>query len=246
MDVQELAQLKLWRPKPLPDLVSPQVIVRGTKSILFGGEKLFKSLAIEQLGFCLTTGSDWLGFKTSPASVLYVQSEIPQYQFWQRTMKMSSNFQGNTHPFNFVSTMVPPKLDTDRGYKELYNTCAKVQPDVLIIDPIYRFLTALDYPQLSKFYDHIDFLIDQFPNMTLILVGHARKERLNDQGNPTHSGPQDLWGPRSQIWYFDSILEVRGDPTTDDRTLHSTLRHAQTLVPVQNFSLDRANLLLHI
>lgn len=242
MDIRDRNQMRVWSPPQIPELVSPGIVVRGGKTVIFGEEKLGKSILAQQLGYCLSSGSAWVGFTTAMTSAIVLQAEIPPKEFKDRFLLMDPHFPPGQF-LGLASTLTPPKMDVDQGFKELLAICQKYHPQVLILDPLYRFISIIEPLQLSRFYDRVDSLLSQFSGMSIIVVAHSRKKQHDDKGNIIHSGPNDLWGPRSQQWYFDSIIELRGDPSVIERTLHFTLRHARSYVPPKLIRLNHSKLL---
>ena len=242
MDVKNLHGLLLWRPPPLKFLIGQGVLAEGSKAILFGNPKLGKSVLVQQIGFCVASGQDWLGIPTQPAPVLYIQAEIHPSLFRDRMLKtwnMAYNFQ---HQFEYnTATAIPtPKLDTVDGMKLFRTALFKYKPRLLIIDPLYRFAT-LDMEHLQKVVDNIDRLIYEF-NLTVIVVHHPRKTQTDQAGSAVNRGGEELWGSRILEWYFDSIIYLQGDTDTDDRVLSFTLRNAITQGLYKNLYLDRNRL----
>lgn len=243
MDIKSLNDLVLWNPPSVKFYIGQGVLSEGSKLILFGSPKIGKSVLIQQLGFNLVTHSPWLGLPTEPASVLYFQAEIAARLFRGRILKMWGNFRG-PHKFNYWTDTVipPPKLDTDFGMKQISSALSRFKPMVLIIDPLYRFVAAMNMDSLQRFADNLDRLIDQYAT-TIVVVSHPRKTQIDSAGASVNFGTEELWGPRILEWYFDSILYLQGDIDEVDRELSFTLRNSETLWFKKSISLDKSKLL---
>jgi len=59
-----------------PEHLIDGVLHKGTKMILGGGSKSFKTWTLMELALALATGGDWLGFKCKQCKVLYINLEI--------------------------------------------------------------------------------------------------------------------------------------------------------------------------
>ena len=243
MKIETLNDVYIWQPPPLQELVSSQILLQGTKANIFGGAKLFKSLVAQQLAFCLVTGQDWFGFTTQRCSCWYIQAEIPRAPFKGRVMKMATSnlAPGSIQGGIWFSTAMTVKFDTDKGFKELLSGIQQLRPMIVIIDPLYKFLSGMETAAGQKFQDNIDRIIESF-GTTFIIIAHSRKSQVTNSGGVMDLGAQELWGWRGWEWWFDSILQVRGDPADDNRSLHFELRHGIYQIPPMNFRLDRTKL----
>jgi len=226
-------------PEPMKEVIGGGILLEGTKIVLFGEPKTYKSLLAEQLAFCLSTGNPWVGFKTEQSVVGYVQAEVPRPMFRIRTLKMGRNL---TVPHGFLNfaTQRNLKFDRDSGFDELYKACNKIRPTVLIVDPIYKFTSGSEEPTLLRFVDNMDKLIDDF-GLSVVLIHHSRKPRSTAQGAIIDMGGSELRGPIIEQW-ADGIIRIRGDLNTDDRTLDFELRHAETMIQPTDIKLDRKRL----
>lgn len=73
------------------DLQIPQELIQecfhqGSKLVLGGGSKTFKTWTLLDLGVSVAAGEPWLGFKTTKARVLFVNFEI-QHAFFQKRLE---------------------------------------------------------------------------------------------------------------------------------------------------------------
>lgn len=232
-------QVKLWNPPPVKSVVDQGVLLEGTKLIIFGEPKTYKSLIAQQLAFTVVLGIPWLGFKTEPITVAFMQAEVPESMFRLRTLKMGRGRVIPTNELYFASER-GIKLDRESGVKVLVNAITNVKPSLLIIDPIYKYISGSDESTLVRFTDNIDYLIDKF-KLTVVLVSHSRKPKTSSTGQVIDMGGSELRGPLLEMW-ADSIIRVRGDLASDVRTLDFELRHAESILQPLDVRLDRAKL----
>jgi RecA-family ATPase len=240
VDIQSFEELVLWNYQPPPDIIGGGILVEQTGLIIFGHPKTFKSLLSQQLALCLTNATPWLNFPTAARRVLYVQAEIPKTSFRNRVIKMGGNLAGIPSGSALFATTFITKLDRDQGRKDLISAVIKFQPQVTILDPMYRFISSSDENAIIRFLDAADELKSTY-GQTVVIVHHARKARVNTVGQILDSGGGELRGPLVEQW-ADSIIRVQGDINTDVRSLSFELRNAPQLIPPFNISLDRNRL----
>jgi len=156
---------------------------------------------------------------------------------------MAANYTLDPSRLPLFSTHFNLKLDTAIGMQELNTSLAKHRPQLLVIDPFYKFVSKRDEPTIVHFFDNIDKSIETY-HITLVVIHHSRKSLLDSSGTVVDMGAQGIWGTRFIEGWFDSILEIKGDPGNDDRTLTFELRHARQLHSPVTFTLDRKKLLL--
>jgi len=129
----------------LPGLLVDGILHRGSKMVLAGGSKAYKSWSLIDLGLSVATGSDWWGCGCRSGRVLYVNFElIPG--FFEDRLSTVAKAKGAGLPKNFLFWNL-------RGLCYDLSLLADVlrarvmasgQIDLLIIDPIYKALGDLD------------------------------------------------------------------------------------------------------
>ena len=86
--------------RPLPVIVNAAALVakliaepsqliegllhQGSKFVLGGGSKSFKTWSLLDLGMSVSCGKEWWGFKTNQTKVLYINLELPEWSFKKR------------------------------------------------------------------------------------------------------------------------------------------------------------------
>ncbi len=239
MDIESLQDILIWKPTPIKQIVGGGILLEGSKLIFFGEPKTFKSLIIQQLAFCSSVGAPWLGFNTSMSRVLYIQGEISKFPFKLRIAQMSQNI--TVPPQNlFFSTNFNLKLDKHSGVLELEAALKRTQATFLILDPMYKMITASDESSIQRFVDNIDNIIATY-NISVAIVHHSRKSHITQQGGVIDMGGAELRGPLFEQW-ADSIIRIRGNIDTDERTMTFELRHAVSLLPPISLLMDRKRL----
>lgn len=156
--------LQEHKPPPVVPIIHKGVLNIGSKCIIFGDEGTFKSAIVAHAAYCLARGSNWLGFATSKANILYVQAEMSLSQTKERLEQYCSGsmdiYQARVgkvpdeeaktmayaYPDNVVTESViqDVSLDTENGYQfirseiELMITEMPSLPIVLIADPLFK------------------------------------------------------------------------------------------------------------
>jgi len=141
VDGADFLTQKLRRP---PELVHG-LIHQGSKTILAGGSKTFKTWNLTDLGLAVATGEPWLSFKTTKGRVLFVNFEIPEIFFQDRVAAVTKEKGIILAPGQF-------ELWNLRGFSASYHVLipkiierAKDSGYVLIIlDPIYKLYGNTD------------------------------------------------------------------------------------------------------
>jgi len=125
-----------------PDQVIEGVLHRGSKAVFGGPSKAFKSWTLLDLCLAVSTGSDWLGFTTTPGKVLYINFELQKFAVTKRIKAIAESrdceINKNFHVWNLrgfsrpLSQLIPELLKQIEG--EEYS--------LIIPDPIYKTLSG--------------------------------------------------------------------------------------------------------
>jgi RecA-family ATPase len=236
LNIQSYEALVAHRLQPPKSIIGNGILLATTKLILYGAPKTFKSLLTQQLCFCLGVGIPWVGFSTTPSKVLYIQAEISRFPFRMRLIAMGRNQQVPPQQI-FFATEFGLKLDRSQGMADLTAALDKVQPEILVIDPLYKFMTSSDEAAIQHTLDFLDLLIEK-KNLTIIVVHHSRKPRASATGQIVDMGGAEIRGPLLEQW-ADSLVRLQGDINTDFRTMEFELRNATTLVPPIDIEFER-------
>lgn len=217
--------------------------------MIYGKYKSFKSMIAKHLGLCLAAGNPWLGFDTSQSglTVMYLQLELGE-QLLQDRMKTLCNGTGKrTQEHFYVWTEPFLKLDRPEGLAHLEQHVSEVQPDVLIIDPVYKIMSnVLEARSAQLVIDAMDQLIDRH-NLSIILIHHTRKDKLDDDDTPIPVGSDDMYGPVVFSWWADTILRVtRKGGLKGNREIvkvnFDIVRHAKVELEPKEVIIDKTDL----
>uniref|UniRef100_A0A6H1ZS26 Putative ATPase domain containing protein n=1 Tax=viral metagenome TaxID=1070528 RepID=A0A6H1ZS26_9ZZZZ len=139
------------------------------KSLLYAPAKAGKSFLSMQLSRCIGAGLPFLGLTTIQAKVLYIQFELGE-EILQGRLKAT----GKEYENVWVGTTFSLKLDTTEGKKRLRTAMEAVEPNVLILDPLYKAIIGEenDSHDIREVLDFLDEIIEMF-NCSIFLIHHA-------------------------------------------------------------------------
>jgi AAA domain/DnaB-like helicase N terminal domain len=162
---------------PTPPEIVSGVLHQGSKLILGGYSKSYKTWTLADLALSVATGTPWLGFDTTAGKVLYVNLEIQAGFFRKRVMQMARakhlelkeqpdiwNLRG--HPADY--RVLLPKIRNrirDEGYS------------LVIIDPTYKLL-GIAYENSATDITALLNMVDSVATTTgaaVVLAGHFAK-----------------------------------------------------------------------
>ena len=232
-----LTELLAWRAPFQEYIIANDILLsQGTMGI-YGAEGAWKSMMALDLTFRVSMGKDWFGFQTWPSSVYYFQSEIPQTPLQKRAYKYAT---GNALSSNncWFCTELYEKIDRGWGYTELEREIARVNPQVLIIDPIYNSISAklVDDYEVGLFLDRMNMLRSKY-KIAIIFIHHNRQEE-HAEGQSFHYGTEEWFGSSRFKRWLDTMVYVEvindGDPLVDLKLTFEKTRHAQNkILPIE-------------
>lgn len=210
------------------DLIGAGLLPKDSTALVGGQAKLGKSLFVSQMASCLATGSTFLSkFPCKKCKVLLIQQEISEASMQKRLQKQlrDKNLEDLRENFYLKNTK-GLKIDRQEGFKHLRELLSDVLPDVLILDPFYKFHTKEENKasDMRDLFDKIDTLISEF-GISVIIVHH--------HGKPTEfkkEGAQQLRGSSVICDYGDSYFTLNRKGGQESRThlkLSFELRNAE-------------------
>ena len=128
-----------------PTILVQGILHQGSKLVLGGGSKSFKTWTLLDLALSVASGLPWLGFETVKSKVIYLNFEIQSYA-WQRRIQTVAKAKG----VNIEPGMI--SLWNLRGHAADYKTIlpriaeeiAQKNIALVILDPIYKIYGDAD------------------------------------------------------------------------------------------------------
>jgi hypothetical protein len=203
------------------------VIEQESLTVIGGPPKVFKTALATGLALSIATCTPWLGFETMPGRVLMLQAEIAERHFQSRLQLMAPRLGPLLMPTTLlIACDRQAPLDTPAGQARIRQLVVEHQPDLLIIDPLARFMTgdenrAQDMNQVVRF---LDELIET-RHLSIVLVHHTGKPSAAER-----EGGQRLRGSSVLFAAADSVLIL--DRIRGDYVLGFQLRHAADPPPL--------------
>jgi hypothetical protein len=216
----------LARETAIPEpLIGDGLLYPGTVMVIGGASKARKSWLAIDLSLSLVSGGKFLIHPVpNRLRVLYLGAEGMEWKI-KRDFQQAAIFKPGITDDDLdrlwvKATLGRIKIDTDAGEKWLDKWAGLFH--VVIIDPYYRFLSLgkeNDHSDQRKIQDVIDRLKAQ--GKAVVLCHHLRKPQGEDHGAAELRGA-------GLDQFADSILILKRKrtPTSDQTTLHYTLRNA--------------------
>lgn len=157
-----------------------------------------------------------------PARVLYMEAEVKEKGVQKRGRKIFHDVSKEELNENLYLLTDQPELqfDSPLGYKLLRQELDLVQPNILVIDPLGRFLGGLDEnsnSEMNKVLTKLDQIIKEHSSreMALVIAHHSRKP--DTSANSTFD-PLSAHSMRGSSRFFsnpDSIIMMNRDTGKD-------------------------------
>jgi len=183
---------------PLPEVpfyITPWLPKQG-KMMMYAPPKAGKSMAAMQMARCIGSGLPFLNLTTEQGRVLYLQFELGTGNLQYRMLKTG-------HKYNnvYVGTSFSMKLDQKDGQAQLQTAVEAIQPDVIILDPLYKVLNGEENEShdVLKVLNFLDAMIDTY-KVSFITIHHSGKDIAS--GGRGSSVLRD--------WH-DSVIEMRAE-----------------------------------
>lgn len=157
----------------------------GARMSITGQYKMRKSLLAHDLAFRVAAGEDWLCFKTTKGKVLYVNLEIAEEKFQERTQDLQSSCSYDSESLEGFRevTILDSNLRLDSSIETiqyLLNECKtdNFKVDMLILDPRARSISDSENEEvvIKRFCANIDTLLKNNKGLSIVIVTHMGKD----------------------------------------------------------------------
>ncbi len=216
-----------------PPLVANHIIVCQGLTLLVGHPRTGKSLIATQLAISRALEKQWLGFDTVKGRTLYLDYEVgfPRLQGRLQIMSKAHDEVPDDGSLHFRSVLGEDVyINKDSGKQRVERYIEEAKPDLLILDPLYKFHsgTEVDQASIGAFLKTLDTWRARY-NMAVLLVHHYRKPR-RDQNTGVLFKPTlyDVSGHGAIIRAPDSTIGILGEHNDTKVDLMFDLRHGET------------------
>ena len=242
MEVTSLKGLLDWEPPKVNAIIDHGILLPDTRLVIFGLWKSWKSMFTQHVAFCVSCGLPLLGFNTTKSSILLVQLEIPKAEFKKRVAKYAGTHELYPDNLNFACTHYL-KLDRDAGKASLDRILQGLQPEVLVIDPVYKVLSG----NISDSYDIMKLLgnlgdLQARHHFSLILVTHTRKPHTDDSGEVVDRGLEEIMGSSYLPNWLDTAIGIKVIGQDVVQISFPAMRHAEVQLDPIKVRVNRSTL----
>lgn len=213
-DLVELSQ------QEIPWLV-PNLIERGTKVLVPGAPKTYKTFLLLQLADAIVSGTPFLDMPVwgpiEKGRALLVEEEGSPHRLGQRWSKIASDpTTDNFHVIHRQGT----RLDDDACLQLIRRELAKFKPNIILLDP-YASMHTQDENTVQGtmiVMSAIDSFLRVLPGVTIVIVHHTPKNSDGARGSGALWGAMDLQieVKRPNIRLPEITLFPRGRDLPDD------------------------------
>ena len=226
------------------DLPKPAELVRGilhegSKMVIGGGSKSFKTWSLIDLAISVATGKPWWGFDTEQGRVLYVNFEIQDFFFAERIWKVTEAKECQLDPKQFLYWGFRGRA-SDFGGMMLKMILKLSGQDIalIVIDPIYKGLGGRDENKagdIASLLNEIEWLAVE--TGAAVAFGHHFSK-----GNQAAKDSIDRIGGSGVFARDpDSILTMTKHEEEDAFTVDAVLRN---FPPIDSFVVQRMHPLM--
>ena len=186
------------------------------RALIYGTPKSGKSFLTYHLGSCIAEGLPFLGIPTSVGKVLILQFELGEEVFQGRIRTT-----GKPYENVYLGTSFAMKLDTQAGQDQFERAITAIEPDVVILDPLYKLFKGdeNDTQDFIRVTDFLDKMIAE-NKLSLVVMHHTGKDLSKGaRGSSVLEGWVDSSIELKRTTLIREPLEIRLTP--------KLLRHAE-------------------
>jgi hypothetical protein len=130
---------------PEPPEVIKGLLHQGSKGIIGGGSKSFKTWTLVDLAVSVAAGEPWIGLETTKGKVVYVNLEISEASFQKRVQKIVETKGLNLDQLRAENNLAVLNLrgfnaSIERLVVRLKARCGEVSFSLIVLDPLYKLL----------------------------------------------------------------------------------------------------------
>lgn len=230
----KLPQIIDWNQFNVTSLTKPEVLIegvlhRGSKMVLGGGSKSYKTWALADMALSVASGTPWWGIPCNLGVVCYVNLEIQDYFFKSRineiiTAKAVLVANGKFFLWNLRGY----STDLEEICETMVNEIKQIKPTLIIIDPIYKVMAGLDENKAGD----ISYILNQLDRLAVetdaavVFGAHFAKGNASGKESLDRISGSGVFARDP-----DSIMTMTRHEEVNCFTVESTLRNFPPLSP---------------
>ena len=184
---------EFFDPRPPIEWIIDGVIAAGTLSVFFGDAGSKKTWALLDMAACVLHGQDWLNFKTTKKSVLYVDEDMGKSDLDNRGEMVWRGHSLPANPFMFYTSLESIDLGNivDQG---IFEHMIRTANAGLVIVDIFRNVIPGRDENSSKDLQPVLFALRKISEKTraaIVLIHHENKSK-GYSGSTAIKGSVDL------------------------------------------------------
>lgn len=240
LDLPEIINARdlINRNPPQPPQLIQGLLHQGSKMVLGGGSKSYKTWSLLDLGMSVATGRPWWGFETSQSKVLYINLELADWSFKERIDSITAsrpelsklekfdvwNLRGHAVSFEKMRPKIVQKVGDGYG--------------LIIIDPIYKVYGSRDENSAGEMGELLNEIECLAVKSSAAVVFGAHFSKGNQAGKESIDR---ISGSGVFARDPDTILVMTKHELEDTYTVDPTLRN---LKPIPSFCVQRVHPLM--
>ncbi len=225
-----LAEMEQFSTDPLID----GILYERDRAMMFGAEKVGKSIIALQIARCLAGGVDFLHYKTPEVkTVLYLAGEGDLDELQQRSAEMNRLIPTEKDRL-FFWPMPEFPLNKESGKKELIKVGEMLHPDLTIFDPTYALMSGsmVDDDSFGDFVRNLN-RYQAATGSALLVTHHTHRPKTTDTGQKINEGDNAFFGSflfkawPKRVYMF----EQKGNKNSRERRLRCDTYRKDTGIP---------------
>lgn len=138
------------RPMEPPAILIDGMLYQGGTMLLVGGSKAKKTWTMTGLGMAVASGHSWFGYQTTQTTVLYLNLELPEFDFRKRLVAIAKEKDMPVPPDLHVWNLRGTVVTIDDLEKMLRAYIVEHGIGLCIIDPHYKISATSGYEENSN------------------------------------------------------------------------------------------------
>lgn len=212
-----------------PSEIISSIIHKGSKMLIAGTSKSYKSWCLMDLALSIANGNTWLDFPTTESRVLFIDFELPKWALKERINALIEARPSNCKTSNLALwNLRGYAADLEELKPRMIDHLVKHNYDVLIFDPVYKVLGDRDENSngdIATLMNIFDQIIKE-TNSAIIFAhhfpkGNASEKRTLDRMSGASSWARDpdtlmIFTPHECEESFTITTVVRNHPPVKD------------------------------